>query len=435
MSSADSTTTVGRDHNGPGRPGRVRMMCRCRMPGPDHRWAALVLPVRRGRRCWRPPSRSTSRRPPRGPGVELAPGSGWPYALNGAGLRRLLGGRAAARPAPGVRLGAGLARRSSGRSTAFAVLRPLRHPAPTTPWPGMTLALWFLNRFGAFLPLTVAVLLLIFPTGRFLAGPWGVGQAARGAPWPAGAVRDAWRPPTAASTGPAARAWTSTPARSRCPRGRRRGGARRGRGRRSPACSSSDGRRWSSGTAAPAGSSGTGCAGCSGRSMAMAVVDRALAALRVLADRRHRDVPRHGAAGRRDDRRHRPAHARLGRATCSTAPCVFALLSVVLIAVDLAVRGAAHVLLGDSLAQRQVVLVVLLLTAVLYGPLRQRLSALRAAAGPRRARTTPTTSWPGSPPPSRPPTRDRSSSRRSPRAVASAFGVGFVSVEVDRAGG
>ena len=34
-------------------------------------------------------------------------------------------------------------------------------------------ALWFLDRFGAFLPVTVAALLMIFPTGRFLEGRWG----------------------------------------------------------------------------------------------------------------------------------------------------------------------------------------------------------------------------------------------------------------------
>ena len=35
---------------------------------------------------------------------------------------------------------------------------------------GANLALWFLNRFGSVLPLSIALLLLIFPTGRFLPG-------------------------------------------------------------------------------------------------------------------------------------------------------------------------------------------------------------------------------------------------------------------------
>ena len=55
-------------------------------------------------------------------------------------------------------------------------------------FPGMSLALWFLLRFTAFLPVAIAVLLLIFPTGRFLPGRWGAGR--QGEPraddaWPA----------------------------------------------------------------------------------------------------------------------------------------------------------------------------------------------------------------------------------------------------------
>lgn len=47
--------------------------------------------------------------------------------------------------------------------------------------PGSNLALWFLNRFGAVLPLSIALLLLIFPTGRFLPGwPGRLGIAALG---------------------------------------------------------------------------------------------------------------------------------------------------------------------------------------------------------------------------------------------------------------
>lgn len=49
------------------------------------------------------------------------------------------------------------------------------------PLPGMTFAVWFLQRFTALLPVTVAALLLLFPTGRFLAGRWGaVGRISLG---------------------------------------------------------------------------------------------------------------------------------------------------------------------------------------------------------------------------------------------------------------
>ena len=47
----------------------------------------------------------------------------------------------------------------------------------------MTFALWFLNRFGAFLVVPIAVLLLIFPTGRFLPGRWGAAGKVALASW------------------------------------------------------------------------------------------------------------------------------------------------------------------------------------------------------------------------------------------------------------
>ena len=40
--------------------------------------------------------------------------------------------------------------------------------------PGSTLAAWLFYRGGSFLPATVALLALLFPTGRFLPGGWGV---------------------------------------------------------------------------------------------------------------------------------------------------------------------------------------------------------------------------------------------------------------------
>jgi signal transduction histidine kinase len=108
-------------------------------------------------------------------------------------------------------------------------------------------------------------------------------------------------------------------------------------------------------------------------------------------------------------------------------------LAAVLIAVDLAVVTALTRTLGDSLAQRQVVLVVLLLTILLYGPLRQRLSrwVRRRVLGDRAdpydvvaglASTLETTE------------EGPEQLAAVAGAVAAAFGVGYVGVEVDGGG-
>ena len=73
--------------------------------------------------------------------------------------------------------------------------------------------------------------------------------------------------------------------------------------------------------------------------------------------------------------------------------------------------------------------------SLLYGPLRQRLVARRAAAACSATATTRTTSSPAWPRPWRAPTRAAEQLAAVARAVASAFGVRFVSVEVDRSGG
>ena len=116
------------------------------------------------------------------------------------------------------------------------------------------------------------------------------------------------------------------------------------------------------------------------------------------------------------------------------ATAVFALLSVVLVAVDLAAVAVLDRVLGDSLHQRQVVLTVLLLTVVLYGPLRQRLFALvrRLVYGERDrpydvvAGLASTLEHADEGPEQLAAVAD---------AVASAFGVRYVRVEVDRPSG
>ena len=92
---------------------------------------------------------------------------------------------------------------------------------------------------------------------------------------------------------------------------------------------------------------------------------------------------------------------------------VYGGLSVAIVAIDLAFLAGVTALLGDALDQRQVVLLVLLLSAVLYGPLRHRLWR-RCGGCCSATATTRTTPWPASPPRSRPPTRGRASWPPSP---------------------
>ena len=113
---------------------------------------------------------------------------------------------------------------------------------------------------------------------------------------------------------------------------------------------------------------------------------------------------------------------------------VYGALSLVLVVVDLAVLALLTSALGDTLDQRQVVLTVLLLTAALYGPLRQRLSrgVRRLMLGNRANRYDAVAGLA-----STLETADEGEGQLAvvARAVASAFRVGFVSVEVERSGG
>ncbi|TYL51366.1 sensor histidine kinase [Nocardioides sp. BGMRC 2183] len=109
--------------------------------------------------------------PTTGPGVEIADGDGWTWALMGALLgvlagiilvhdRRQLFGW--------VLAGFGVFWSLDGLAQSYI------HAGLTSTdaWPGMTFALWFLNRFGAYLTVVTAILLMVFPTGRFLPGRW-----------------------------------------------------------------------------------------------------------------------------------------------------------------------------------------------------------------------------------------------------------------------
>ncbi len=113
---------------------------------------------------------------------------------------------------------------------------------------------------------------------------------------------------------------------------------------------------------------------------------------------------------------------------------VYGGISVVIVAADLLALAIVSATLGDQFGQRQVVLLVLLLAAVLYGPLRLRIEAAvrRLVLGERRdpydvvanlASTLERTD------------EDGAQLGAVAEAVAAAFGLSFVQVEVDRSAG
>lgn len=109
--------------------------------------------------------------PATGPGVDVAEGPGWPWVVNGA----LLGVLAAIVLVHDRRQRFGWLLALSGLFWAldgFAQSYVHAGLGADSAWPQMTFALWFLNRFGAYLTAVTAVLLLVFPTGRFLPGRW-----------------------------------------------------------------------------------------------------------------------------------------------------------------------------------------------------------------------------------------------------------------------
>lgn len=171
-----SPSVAGSAPPGPDRPQNVPV------PPPENvrqRWAALALPLASVIGFALTVALDV-RTPSDGPGVELAPGDGWTFAVNGLVLAAL----AAVillrdvRQRFGYLLGAlGLFWVLDGLSQSY-----IRYGITDEGMlPGMSAAFWFLHRFGAFLPVSIAALLLVFPTGRFMEGRWGTaGRVALG---------------------------------------------------------------------------------------------------------------------------------------------------------------------------------------------------------------------------------------------------------------
>jgi signal transduction histidine kinase len=370
--------------------------------------------------------------PATGPGVELAPGDGWPFAALGLVLG--ICSAVVLRFDPHQRFGWAM-----GWFGVFWGLDALAQSyvrygiRVDGALPAVNSALWFLNRFGAFLPATIAVLLLIFPTGRFLDGAWGrVGQVALGVMGlaatlvvlgpTAGALTDVELPPdvdldAGAVPMPSALVDVLLPATtavmiaglivamaSVVVRHRRAVGAERDRTRWL---------LWSVEVSAVALAlsffSGIGTIG----DFLLFVIAALPAVAVTIGIVRPTLVPVEDLLN---------------------ATLVFALLSFALIAADLLVVAGLSAVLDDTLDQRQVVLVALLLTAALYGPLRQRLSTAvrRLLLGGRDAPYDVVAGLAS--------TLERADEGPEQLsavadAVAAAFGISFVRLEVDRANG
>lgn len=110
-----------------------------------------------------------ARVPPTEIGLLIAGDAGWPYAVNGLVVSVFAAIILARRSRPGFAValgGLGLFWALDGLAQSYVRVGLEADGA----WPAMSLALWFLNRFGAFLPAAIALILLVFPTGRFLPG-------------------------------------------------------------------------------------------------------------------------------------------------------------------------------------------------------------------------------------------------------------------------
>ncbi|PVG81973.1 histidine kinase [Nocardioides gansuensis] len=368
---------------------------------------------------------------PAGTGARLAPGWGWSYALLGPILGVLATVILVRDPRQGF--GWGLAWLGCFWSLDGVAQSWVRYAVRADEaLAGVNLALWFLNRVGAFLPATVALLLLLFPTGRFLPGGWRIASwvatvsmalggllvvlaPARNLPevaLPPGVDLDAGALPLsdavadaalplmiAASVAGLLLAMTTVLVRHRRSRGLER-----------------DRMRWLLWSV-----------------LAMAVLIAASfgAELRTLQDLAVfliMALPAVAMTIAIVD----PTLVSIEDLLLRTL--VYGGLSVLVVGVDLAGLALLTELLGDRLDDRQVVLTVVLLSALVYAPLRRRVArwVRRLMLGERADRYDAVAGLA-----STLETTDEGGEQLAAvaRAVADAFRVGFVSVEVDRGSG
>ena len=370
--------------------------------------------------------------PDSGPGVRIAGGPGWPWVVDGV----VLGALAAvillhdrSQRFGWVLAFFGLFWAIDGLSQSYVQAGLTEHDA----WPGMTFALWFLDRFASYLTSVVAVLLLVFPTGRFLPGRWTpaswcavIVMAFSGLALivaPAEDERRAGMLPAGVDQDPTTIHALEGHGQQLVSLGVALGAA--GfffalltvvvRYRRSEGLMR-DRMRWLlwsvivilatlvvSVVAKMPGADYTGAFLATVLppvGMTIAIVRPQLVSIQDLLSR----------------------------------TVVLAALLVVLVVTDAAVLGLLTLILDDGLTQAQVVAVVLLVAVLLYGPLRQRLSSVvrRLMLGERGNRYDAVAGLA-----STLETTDDSTEQLGAvaRAVASAFGVAYVSVEVDRAHG
>ncbi len=366
------------------------------------------------------------------PGAELMGDSGWTYAVHGLVLGTLAAVillRDTHQRFGWLLGGLGLFWVLDGLCQAY--IRFGVRDDEVLPW--MDPAWWFLMRFGGFLPVSIAALLLIFPTGRFLSGRWGLagrislmvmvigiaitlflpaGREVEGVPVPAGVATDPVTLPISLESSQQLKSVVLAivigailvPMATVVVRYRRSRGLERDR------------MRWLLWSVVMMALSIVTTFWLStawveylslflmlilpGVAMTVAIVSPQVVSIEDLLNR----------------------------------TLLYGGLSALIVGIDLAVLAVLALLLGDALEQRQVVLLVLLLSAIIYSPLRLRLWGWvrRLTLGDRE---NPYDAVAGLA--STLETADEGPEQLAAvaGAVASAFGIGYVSVEVDRAGG